>query len=73
MQTLPTGHYLMCQAAPKTPPAVALREAIAAYVARFGEPPGVALVAAGEAVEAGVPVRVSAWVRPGLLWLGRAE
>lgn len=70
--TLPPGHYLLWQAQPKQSTAHALTEAVAAYTARFGERPGVALVNEAETTDgAGVAVRVSGWVRPGNVWLGR--
>lgn len=70
--TLPTGAYLLCQATAKQSATQMLTEAIDAYTVRFGERPGVALLA--EPVDApGLDVRVAAHVRPGLCWLGRAE
>ena len=72
--TLPTGHMLMWYDDSKRPMATKLRDAIAAYTARYGVPPGVALVNEGEVCEAaGIDVRVSATVERGIVWLGRAE
>lgn len=73
--TLPPGHYLLWQAQPKQSTAHALTEAVAAYTARFGERPGVALVNEAETTDGavGIEVRVSATVEKGNMWLGRAE
>lgn len=72
--TLPAGHMLMWYDDSKRPAAIKLRDACAAYEARFGERPGVALVHEAETCEAvGIEVRASAGVRPGNMWLGRAE
>lgn len=72
--TLPTGHMLMWYDDSKRPMATKLRDAIAAYTDRYGEPPGVALVHEGETCEAdGVAVETRGWVRANNVWLGRAE